>query len=285
MNTVSSLTPHSANERKKNETNTSRIEQIKNNILSTTWVDRTIRPADRADKSSDHNKRRTTDTIDHGLKKMIINGHECDMDTEKFTNLDHANFEICKFRNEIRRRANEKKKFLSDMGKSAEQNIKRMEELFALKKLLPERDAEVSNLRSTVSKCNTENEVARKIIENMQPRLSEADEAKEEAISVLNDKIRKIKTAHEETKARYAAYKNTCEGQARMIEELKIAKSDQELKLSHAEAQLKQSATEHASDMFRLRSEHNASQQDNSELKMRLLVSEKALEESKIMPS
>ena len=64
-------------------------------------------------------------------------------------------------------------------------------------------------------------------------------------------------------------------------EELKSAKSDQELKLSHAEAELKQSgpAIEHASDMFELRSEHDALEQDNSELKTRLLASEKALEE------
>ena len=131
---------------------------------------------------------------------------------------------------------------------------------FALKKLLPKRDAEVSNLRSTVSKCNTENKAARKTIENMQSRLSEADEAKEEAISVLTGEICKIKKEHEETKARYVAYKNTCEGQAQMIKELKIAKSDQELKLSHAEAELKQSAIEHASEMFELRSEHDALQ-------------------------
>ena len=91
MNAVSSLTSHSANERQKIETNTSRIDKIKNNILSTARA------------------------IDHGLTKMIINGHECDMDNPKFTNLDRANLEI-----EIRRRENEKRKFLSDMGKSAE---------------------------------------------------------------------------------------------------------------------------------------------------------------------
>ena len=189
------------------------------------------------------------------------------MDTTKFINLDRANVEICKFRNEIRRRENEKRKSLSDMGKSAERNAKRMEELFALKKLLPERDAEISNLRSTVFKCNTENEEARKIIGNMQSRLSEADEAKREAIAVLNDEIRKLKTEHEETKARYVANENICEGQFRMIEELKISKLDQELKLSHAEAELKQSAIEHASDMFELCSEHDALQKGQFSIK------------------
>ena len=72
----------------------------------------------------------------------------------------------------------------------------------------------------------------------MQSRRSEADETKEEAIAVLNDKICKVKTEHEETKARYVANKNTYEGQAQMIEELKISKLDQELKLSQAESAL-----------------------------------------------
>ena len=126
MNTVSSSTPYSANERRKNEMNTSRIDKIKNNIPSTARVNRMRRPVDRADKPSGHNKRQTTDTFDHGLK-MLINGHECDMDTEKYTNLDHANSEIRKFRNEICRRENEKRKFLSDMGKNAERNIKIIE--------------------------------------------------------------------------------------------------------------------------------------------------------------
>ena len=41
MNTASSLTPQSANKRRKNERNTSKIEQIQTNILSTARVDRT----------------------------------------------------------------------------------------------------------------------------------------------------------------------------------------------------------------------------------------------------
>ena len=89
--------------------NTLRIEQIKNNLLPTALVDKTIRPTVRADKSSDHNKRQSTDTIDHGLTKMIINGHERDMDTKKFTSSDQANVEICKLGNDILRRAKEKR--------------------------------------------------------------------------------------------------------------------------------------------------------------------------------
>ena len=83
-----------------------------------------IRPTDRADKSSDHNKQRSTDTIDHGLTKMIINGHERDIDTVKFTSSDQANVEISKLGNDILRRAKEKRKIFSDIGKSAEQNTK-----------------------------------------------------------------------------------------------------------------------------------------------------------------
>ena len=156
MNAVSSSTSHSANRSRKNEMNTLRIEQIKNNLLPTAWVDKTIRPTVRADKSSDHNKRRSTDTIDHGLTKKIINGHESDVDTEKFNSSDQANVEICKLGNDILSRAKEKRKIFSDLGKSAEQNTKRMDELFALMTLLPERVAEVSNLRSTVSKLHVD---------------------------------------------------------------------------------------------------------------------------------
>ena len=75
--------------------------KIKNNLLPTAWVDKTIQPTDRADKSSDHNKRRSTDTIDYALRKMIINGHESDVDTEKFNSSDQANVEICKLGNDI----------------------------------------------------------------------------------------------------------------------------------------------------------------------------------------
>ena len=207
MNTVSSSTPHNAAARRKRQTNTSRIDKTKNDILSTERVDRTRRPVDRADNPSCHNKRRMTDTIDHRFFQILHYGHDCDMDTEKFTDLDRANVEIRKFRNVINRKEDEKRKLVESMGKSAK---RRIEEHNALKKKLTERDAEISNLKSAASKYTT---ASRKIIANIQSRLGEAEEAKEEITSV-------------------------CERQAQTIEELRIANSDLELKSSSGDVRL-----------------------------------------------
>ena len=80
-------------------------------------MDRARQTADGADNPSSHNKQRTTNTIDHRLIQMLHYGHDCDMDTAKFTNLDRANTEIRKFRNEINRKEDEKRKFLENIGK------------------------------------------------------------------------------------------------------------------------------------------------------------------------
>ena len=119
MNTVSSSTPHNAAERRKKKMNTSRMDKVKNNIPPTARVDRTRRPVDGADNPSNQNKRRTTNTIDHRVFQMLHYGHDCDMDTAKFTNLDRANTEIRKLQNEINRKEDEKKKLVESMGKSA----------------------------------------------------------------------------------------------------------------------------------------------------------------------
>ena len=176
MNTVSSWTPHNAAERRKKQMNTSRMDKVKNNIPPTARVDRTRRPVDGADNPSNQNKRRTTNTIDyeklssHRLLQILQYGHDYAMDTTTFTNLDCANTEIRKLRKEIDKREERNIETLKENGRLYAEEVR---ENGRLTKLLTERDAEVTNLKSAVSK----------IIADMQSRLGETDEAKNITIS------------------------------------------------------------------------------------------------------